>query len=232
MDKNEVSNIEDTINSIRKVDLSISNYEWLRGSIDNGKNFFDAISKENDSFSLKLRQLLDEFDKTINPYMNKAIELDDFEKYNGKLEITCLHYNSVVEFDNLERDNCCMLIIKDKNSKNRVSYYRNATGFSYQLQYQIEEEKNFSLVHYYDIFNKSEDSGEVVFLHIYGNNTPSQADFRYNITHKNICSTDTQKIPITDKDREFIYKELLLAVELASSITIDNMVKNKKLIKE
>lgn len=217
-----------TINTeiLKKVNPTISAYEWMKSDEKNGKTFFDTIVRGTQtSFGKMFRKAIDEFDKAINPYENSDVELDDIKNYIKKVRITATNYNSMTE---MERKNCCTIHIEDINSKNKVSYCRYPDGFMYHLECTLEENQYFSVSHSFSTNGEREnDKGEEIYINYYGDNVKEEIDLRYNITHNVAGATYKEKTPITPEQKEFIYDELLKATSLAASITLSNMKKQK-----
>lgn len=217
-----------TINSeiLKKVNPTISAYEWMKADEENNKAFFDTIAKgKQTSFGKMFRKAIDEFDKAVNPYENPAVELDDIENYIKKVRITAINYDSMTE---IKRKDCCAINIEDINSKNKVSYHRYPNGFMYCLECTLEENQYFSVLHSFSTNGEKEnDKGEEIYIIYFGDNAKEEIDLRYNITYNVAGATYKEKTPITPEQKEFIYDELLKATELATSITLSNMKKQK-----
>lgn len=126
------------------------------------------------------------------------------------------------------------MIIEAKDGKGEVVYYRSTNGFSYQLNYNLGQGKYLSVLHYFSSEgNKESDKGEHIYIHYFGEDSEQEIDLRYNITQGLSGETYGDKTPITLAQFTFIYNELVKAIELASTITIDNMRKkgcSKKLV--
>lgn len=214
-----------TINSriLKKVNPYISTYEWMKSDSKNSEIFLRTV--ENDrktSFGKQFRNAIDKFDKVVNPYINEKIDLDEMINYLSKVNISSDVYN----FENgMQRENCCQIHITDIASKNKVSYYRRPDGFSYQLMYTLGNQQYLSVLHYYSTRVEQDDIGEVIYINYFGDNIPQEIDVRYNITHGVVGKTYGEKSSITLEQKEWIYDELLKAINLASTITIDNMKK-------
>lgn len=209
---------------LKKVNPAISTYEWMNADEKNKKSFFETVLKGNStSFGKMFRQALDGFDRTVNPYINSDIELDNVEGYLKKVNIKANTYDSV---NGQYRQNCCEVEIIDIDSKNKVCYYRGPDSFSYQLHYVLGEKQYLTVLHYYSTSGENEnEKGEEVYITYYGDNIPQAVDLRYNITHGVAGETYKEKTAITPEQMEFVYDTLLKATELASTITIDNMRK-------
>lgn len=215
-----------TINAeiLKKVKPSISAYEWMQADEENNEIFSQTVSSgTKTSFGKEFRKAIDEFDKVVNPFINEDIELDEIGNYLQKVNISANTYDSV---DGKRRKGSCQVHITDLETKNKVSYYRSPNGFSYQLQYTLEENQYLTVLHYYSTTGNDEnDKGEVIAIDYFGDNVPQKIDIRYNLTKGVAGETYGEKTPITPEQKEFVYDELLKAIGMASSITIDNMKK-------
>lgn len=217
-----------TINSriLKTVNPSISTYEWMQGDEENRKIFFQTIANnEKTPIGKDFRKAIDDFDKTINPFINQDIELDEIENYLQKVNISANTYSSK-NSDGMIRLNCGEMHITDLESRNNVNYYRNPNGFSYQLHYVLGEEQYLNVLHYYSTNELDEnDNGEFISIDYWGKKIPQKIDIRYNLTRGVAGETYDPKTPITPEQEKFVYDELLKAISLASTITLDNMKK-------
>lgn len=215
-----------TINAeiLKKVKPSISAYEWMQADEENNEIFSQTVSSgTKTSFGKEFRKAIDEFDKVVNPFINEDIELDEIGNYLQKVNISANTYDSV---DLKTRKDCCEVVITDLETQNKVLYHRNPDGFSYQLQYTLEKNRYLVVSHYYSTAGSDEnDKGEVITIDYYGDNVPQEIDIRYNLTKGVAGKTYGERTPITLEQKEFVYDELLKAIGMASSITIDNMKK-------
>ena len=220
-----------TINSeiLKKVNPTITAYEWMQEDKENNKIFLETISKgTKNSFGKEFRRVIDAFDKTINPFTNKDIELDEIGNYLQKVSITASIYNLENE---KKRDNCGYVYIKDLETKNHVYHYRTPNGFIYSLQCMFNGQY-LEVYHYYATeYSDENDNGEIIAISYHGD---KNLDIRLNLTKCLAGTTYGEKTPVSKNQVELVYNELLAAIEIASSITIKNMAKknySKKLLK-
>lgn len=217
-----------SINSeiLKKIDPSISTYEWMQADEKNNESFSQTlIEEEKIPFRKQLRKLIDKFDRTINPYLNQDIELDEIKNYIQKVNINGDCYDSE---NGKDRKNCCRLHITKLGSDDIASYFRNSDGFSYQLQYTLGEDKYLTVLHNYS--NRStpiNDEGEFISIEYWGSNIEKRVGIRYNLTTGKAKTTDGEDLQITPDIEKFVSDELLNAIGLAASITIDNMKKKR-----
>ena len=235
----EVQKFDDIMFSInteilRRVNPNITTYDWMQGSKECSQLFNETLQKnETTGYGRALRRLIDKFDKTINPFINEEIELDSMENYLQNVTINSNTYNSV---NGEYRKNCCRMTIKAKDGESEVRYYRSPNGFSYQLMYVLGPKEYLTVLHYFDNKgDKESDKGEHIYINYFGENSKQEIDLRYNITQGLSGETYKDKTPITPEQMTFVYDELVKAIELASTITIDNMQKkgySKKLVSD
>lgn len=215
-----------TVNTeiLKKVNPNITTYEWMQEDKEYGKIFLSSISKDQDTpFGRTFRDIIEQFDKTINPYINEEIELDTINNYSKRVNISANVYN---EEDGKFRKNCCKMIIKPKDEKNEVRYYRKPNGFSYQLMYTINPDEYLTVFHYFsDKGIKDINTGEYIYIYYDNDKTKQKINLRYNITKGLIEKENGERTSITSEEIIFIYNKLVMATNLASTITIDNMKK-------
>ena len=223
-----------TINAriLMKINPTITTYDWMGEDEQYCEKFLDTIVRDhNTPFEHEFREIIDQFDKTINPYINEDIELDSIENYSQKLDISASSYNSL---DGMYRENCCTMVIKAKDGTGKVRYYRKPHGFAYHLMYTFGPQEYLDVLHYFTtIGDKETDIGEHIYISYSGENSKQKIDLRYNITKGLSGETYKDKTPITTEQKVFVYNELVKATNLASRITIDNMQKKgiqKKLV--
>lgn len=217
---------------LKKVSPGITTYDWMAKDEQYGECFLNTIERDKQTiFGHAFREIVDQFDRTINPYINEDIELDSIDNYLQKVNISANAYDKE---DGKYRKNCCTMIIKSKDEKGEVRYYRSPNGFSYQLMYVLGTKEYLTVLHYFSIEgNKETDKGEHIYINYFGDNSKQEIDLRYNITQGLSGETYKENRPITPKQKTFVYDELVKAIEFASTITLDNMKKRdiqKKLI--
>lgn len=208
---------------LKKVNPSITTYDWMTADPRNSESFLSTIVRdEHTPFGYVFRKLVDQFDRTINPYINEDIELDSIENYITKINMNADTYD---EENGMYRKNCCSMEIT-KDGKSKVSYYRCPEGFSYKLFYVLGPREYFSVAHYFsNNGDKESDKGEHIYIDYSGKNSKQKIDLRYNITKGLSGESYKDKTPVTPEQMIFVYDELAKAIELASTITIDNMKK-------
>ena len=205
---------------LKKVNPTISAYEWMQTDERNSEVFSQTVSEGvKTSFGEALREAIDNFDKTVNPFINSDIKLDEIENYLQRVHISAYTYDSEDE----ERKNCCQMRITDLESGNQVDYYRRPSGFLYQLNYTLGKEQYLTALHYYS--DDKNDRGEVVAINYWGANMPQKIDVRYNLTEGVIGTQFGPKIPVTPDQEKFVYDELLKATDIASLVALNNMKK-------
>lgn len=210
---------------LNNVDLSITTYEWMQADKENYEAFSKTVeANEKTNFGKQLRIAIDKFDKTINPFSNKDIELDEIKNYLQNVSITVDSYDHVDD-DGMIRENCCRVYITDLSSGNKACFSRNPDGFSYILHYTLGENKLVVSHQYCRDSGKKNSNSEKIGIDYFGTDVLQKIDIRYNLTKGIAGPTYGEKAPITSEQATFVYEELLKAIRLASSITLDNMKK-------
>lgn len=206
---------------LRKVNPYISTYEWMQDDPKNSKSFLETVENgRKTSFGKEFRNAIDKFDKVINPFINEEVVLDEMSNYLSRVNISFDTYDSG---DGINRENCCQIHITEIPSEKVVSYYRKPDGFHYQLFYTLGDQQYLVVSHSYSTMGDEAARGEVICIDYFGENVSQKVDIEYNISKGIAGKTYGEKKNITIEQKEFIYDELLKAIDLASTITIDNM---------
>ena len=211
---------------LKKVDLSISAYEWMQEDKQNKVIYNSSIERDNKTkVGQFFRKAISNFDNAINPFLNKDLEFDDIDNYLKLVDISANTYNSA---DGKYRKNCCRLEISTPYTGNSTIYYRNPDGFSFQLMYKVDDNQYLNVSHYFSNSGSHEsDKGEVIAVNYFKDNAENNIDIRLNITNGKVGLTNKCRTTPTSEQVAFIYNELIKATGYASSITIENMKKNE-----
>lgn len=174
--------------------------------------FSRALEYESKTFlGVELRKALDDFDKAINPFANKDIELDDPINYLKKIEIT------ISDSFETKGTKSCLFRIKEPDSNNIVEYLRKTDIVSYKVNYSSAEHGSLLVQHYFLDFD------EILLVDSSKGDSKERFEIIFNIT-RGIVQT-RYNAPITSKEKKKIYNELIRATKLAATITTDNMKK-------
>lgn len=233
LNETEVQNSDELVGTInleilKKINPIITNYEWMQSDEENRDIFNETLLKcSQNTFGKMFRKAIDDFDKAINPFIDKAIKLDDITNCPLNIKIDVNSYDSK---NGKFKEDCCEMHITDLTTKNEVNYYRNPDGFSYQLMYNLGDNQYLCVLHYFSGKENCEsDKGEIVAIDYFGDNMEQKIDIRFNITNCKVGKTYGDKVNATPEQIAFIYDELLKATDYASSITIENMKEKGKL---
>lgn len=180
-------------------------------------------------FDIKLRQFLNEFDDAVNPFMDKNIRFSSFSELLDKINVY-IDEDSNYQFHRLN------IYKETKNQFNNVTgrtmTKRTPNHFFYCLVASISYDSSSIVFHK---FNKEKVGDNVEKLII----IEDDLNLDYNITKQTIkiefpLEKATNARAITPSEKELIYQKMLLAIQNAKAITVDNMVEKgiaKKLIK-
>ena len=209
---------------LKKVNPSISAYDWMQDDKENKYIYNSSVERDNKTKMGQLfRDAILDFDKAVNPFLDDDVELDEISNYLKNVKIDANTYNSE---NGKYRPGCCSLIITDTSTGNITTYHRSPDGFSFQLSYKLGEEKYLYVSHYYSTSgNYESDKGEEIAIDYLGDNVENEIDIRFNITNGKAGATYKDKTHATPEQIAFVYDELLKATSYASSITVENMKK-------
>ena len=222
---------ETTEKIIAEINPTISAYEWMQGDDENRDNY-NAKPENKVALLMKkrFRELVTNFDKSVNPFLDEDVELDKPINYIQKVEIKGDLYNK----SDKKRKNCCFMQIVDKNKQDAsTTYYRASDGFSFQMSYELNDDEYLSVLHYYTTTgNYKSDIGEVIAIKYRNrNNRDEDVDIRLNISNWRAGKTYEDKIPVGLNQLVYVEEKLIEATEFAKSITIANMAKQNIKVK-
>lgn len=204
-----------TSNLLNKINADTTTYEWMR---DNKEFISDYLEKTY------LRDVLNRFDNSVNPFMNDELDLKPISSYLNNVKIDINSYDRV---QNRYRKNCCSMIITDKNTCNKANYYRSPDGFAYQLECIIDN-KSICISHYYDSLGNTSNKGECIYITIYDYiKEEMEYNKMFNITKKLVGDYYYEKTCMTDSDYDELINILNKYILVLEDITINNMQKSK-----
>lgn len=193
---------------LKKLNPYITTYEWMNKDL----NFLKTVENDQkEPFRKKIRMALEEFDKTVNPFMDKDVQLDESTNYLKNINISAGECST-------EKDGC-QIHIQDLQSQNMTSYYRYPNGFAYHLRSSFNKQY-LTVVHSYF------DNKEIISIDLFGENAKVKLNIRYNFTKDTLLISNEEKIDVTPELKKYIYTKLLEAIEIAKTVTIDNMIAN------
>lgn len=215
---------------LKKVNPCITATEWMAEDKEYGESYLSLIESEQKTLLGRvLRKMLEQFDKTINPFINEEIELDFAENYLKKVNINASTFGEV---KHKKRDGCCKITISKKNSENEVAYFRNPNGFIYRLWYALGEGEYVIVSHYFrDDAEHELYNGEIINIEYFGNESNQMFNLIYNIS-KGLASSNSEPFTqVTAEQMSAVFDTLSKATRMASTITIDNMTKKTNIKK-
>lgn len=231
--------ISDILKGIsEKVDLKLSNEEWIRKKhcLDvvayqeyvkklNKKPFFktEKNMKEYD-YNLNIRKNIDIFDMAVNPYINSSTELRS---------ISSMREDLTVNIDNLNLGSeGAMLKVIDNKTGNYIKYERTNTSFSYEVSYDFRGENTFK--HTFELNTTKCDKtglGERIIITQKGKGQDREKTIIFNISTNQIMDENYSIRPITIEEKAKIYDEILESTSFAEEVS-RQMFKAKKVYKK
>ncbi len=189
--------------------------------------------KENNSILLKktsnrktadkqeklIRELLNKFDSTVNPFINHEVEMLDPISYIDKVTIQLNAYD----------DGTARLNIRDNQSDSWIEHNRNSEYISYGITYPEQPSITVNIHHYLGVRKGSKEPENVICIdHIYPKfDDERSVDLRYNLIDGLAGTTYGDKSPVTKEQKSLIIKELQKAIAKAENLTINNMAAKK-----
>ncbi len=214
-----------TSSLLKKVNPYISAYDWMQDDVEN-KDTYNLSNQRYNKTKLGqiFREAVLDFDKSVNPFLNNEVELDEIKNYLNGVRIDAYAYDYYK--DGIQRKGCCSLKITDLSTDNNTIYERMPDGFSFELSYKLGEDYYLEFRHSYLESHYDSNCGETVVINYHSNKPEEAINMVFNITQGKAGDYhDDDKISATPEQIAFVYDELLKATGYASSITIENMKK-------
>lgn len=213
---------------LEKVNPGVSTYKWMKYDKINNLSFERSIkSSKTGIFKENLREFMDSFDKSVNPYMVENVKLDDISNYIGKVNISGDVWDEEDASLGYKRYNCSILTITDIKTGDRVSYERNLDGFNCSLECGIDENKKMVVKHSYKgISERFYDRGEVISITKFENDKKI-SQLNYNVTKDKafeVFGNEVIEKRLTLLEKAELLWDLFSAIEYSNGITTDNMV--------
>ena len=207
-----------------KINPTISAYEWMQTGKDDKEKYNSVLKKDLETeLGRTFRQALDEFDKSVNPFLCEGTKLDNLG--NVRIEADCgEHYFDSYDDGGKYCDGCCSLEFSDLSSYSKTKYNRYPSGFNFSLSYILDDYRNYHIAH---IFYRG---SEEIVITSNGKDHKNNICLRYNLTDGTITDFKT-KTPASQEQVLFVYNELLKATNYASNITIKNIKQNDNVMK-
>lgn len=196
---NRVEELMTIINSDMLNDVK----SFISTCVNNGRR----KNLSNTQFERDLFLAIEMFDRTVNPFQDESIKLNDVEDYIKKISISA-------DIDTVNHQ-FAKIFITDLSTKNETRFQFGNEGFSYQLCYHVDDGKYFNFSHY------CFESGEAIVVDDMVNNF----FMKYNIATGKIDNATNGEFEPTPEQRALMYNSLLLAIGYASGVTVDNMAK-------
>lgn len=224
----EVKNYEEllkTINTslLEKINPRIVAYDWMQLHPTEKDKYNKSCEKiEETPIGRDFKKLLNDFDKAVNPFLNKDVKYTDFD--STKLLLNTRVWNE--QKKDITIENCCEMCISS-NTGGKTMYIRDEGGFFFCVDYMLDDDRVFTYKHRYT--NKGisdEQKGEGIEIEIYDyKKRDCDAFLMINMTNWMKQEVYGKMLPKSSEHIQYAYDQLQEAIKYATSITIDNMKK-------
>lgn len=204
---------------LNKGNFTLSSDEWIANNNATVLTRTKYGSVKND-FDISLRKLLDQYDKTVNPFCNSDLNFCDSLFYSNKVNFNFSSSSDDLFSICLENDDVSAQHYKSNYKMVYYSSYKNEFGVDVQLNHNFRLENKKT--------NQKEE--ELIWIHYFYNNLNSDTnliELIYNITTHEIISRFSDSKLIEKAKKEIIIDELNRAIASIETKIIDNIVSNK-----
>lgn len=192
-----------------------STQDWLRTLNAEDLIYSILLSEPVTPEQEKLRQTLDRFDKAINPYMDKDIELKQLSDYQDLVTINASYdenkKQSVIKLSSPKET-------KTEFSMTEAKTVKSPDGISYELTYDYGNGMISQTKHEYNIHQ-----GEIITMTQYFCNGISSRTI-YNMTSQTIETLSTEEMKADHNTAILTEINVSLAASHAEEITTNHMV--------
>lgn len=192
-----------------------STQDWLRTLNAEDLIYSILLSEPVTPEQEKLRQTLDRFDKAINPYMDKDVELKQLSDYQDLVTINASYdenkKQSVIKLSSPKE-------IKTEFSMTEAKTVKSPDGISYELTYDYGNGMISQTKHEYNIHQ-----GEIITMTQYFCNGISSRTI-YNMTSQTIETLSTEEMKADHNTAILTEINVSLAASHAEEITTNHMV--------
>lgn len=192
-----------------------STQDWLRTLNAEDLIYSVLLSEPVTPEQEKLRQTLDRFDKAINPYMDKDVELKQLSDYQDLVTINASYdenkKQSVIKLSSPKET-------KTEFSMTEAKTVKSPDGISYELTYDYGNGMISQTKHEYNIHQ-----GEIITMTQYFCNGISSRTI-YNMTSQTIETLSTEEMKADHNTAILTEINVSLAASHAEEITTNHMV--------
>ena len=200
--------VQVTTRALEEINPSINTYDWMQRCPDQKDMYNSTIEKDKKSELWGwFRNLVSEFDKAVNPYIDPDIELDDVSNYIKNVEINTYKSESSDWGE-------CEFTIREIDGEYILTYMRHPEGFLFKLTSEA-----------LGVFHVCSEDGETITIQYYGSN---RGNLKLDLTNKLAGEIFNEKKPVTVEQLGFIADELGKAIEIARNVSVKNMAKKGK----
>lgn len=207
-------------NLLKLSKANISNDEWVNKHNRFSDIYNSSVETNGNELLQLLRDKINEYDKTVNPFLNEDID-----------EITNTYDLSKMKLSVDYVTNECDLKITSEENKTENHFYRTNDGFHFNTSFIAENGDRYSCYHYFDKTVEGNCTGEIIKVSKdCRDNERVSYTFTYNITNGTFEFTDGHKIPAILEVVSQIIDELNRYINKAKSAYSDSIKDNKKLV--
>ena len=210
--------------------------KWCQETTDSAQLYRETLIKsEQFPIDQEIRNALQIFDKSVNPFLGEKIETVFCKEIISNASIRGNIFN---HHNGMNRENCMVIELKkkDTHTSDYTKAIRDPDGFYFTLDSGYYTNDSFYVIHYFaNSYSNAFDNGEVlVFEH--EKDGEDILKIRYNLTLGLIQIHQQEPRAITKSQKRKVYQELLLAIKVASKITMsqkeDQKIKKRTKINE
>lgn len=209
---------------IKSINPCITGAKWIGSTISFPLYYIGWCNTNSSSYNQELRRALDEFDRSVNPFMENDLSIEEITSDLSSLKM----FISPFIIDNQNgQENYYKVTLTKESEKDSVSFGLNPCGFSYSGLFTLDDETYLSISHYFTLEKEEENSGEILSIEYFKTNSDYKKSICFNISKWTIGKAHESKKAPTNLEVAQIYLDLTQGTKLAADLTINNLTRNR-----
>lgn len=214
------------VNILRRIDPTVSPHAWMidRSTDSTIYNLCNSRVFDNEHLSI-IKDLVNEFDMTINPFINNEIDIEDLLKFDDFYVVGDIGDSHIVNTFN--KKDCCEYYIRFGDfHPTYINYKKGDDSFSISIEFYIDDHKIYINHLFNSHLSDSYDNGETIFIVANGDDDyNAEFSLSYNrIRNRSGYNRDPREA--TTKDYNEIVSYLKLAISYAREKLYNKLYSN------
>jgi hypothetical protein len=204
------------INILNRIDPTVSPHAWMIDRTTDS-TIYDRCNERvwDDKDRVIIQDLVNEFDRALNPFINHELEVEDLLKLD-RFNVVGNIYEDHYELSTNKKD-CSEYCIRfdDVSIPSYINYTKDDDSFKISIDFYIDGERIYINHTFYTHLNDDNDTGEIIEIKA-SNDSKKDYDIEFNLSYNRI----KERFGLNDQPREATiddYNEIVSYLKLAIS---------------